>query len=144
MALPLTPNKNRQLRRYTMKANETPVEGGIALVEIASGTVVVAGADPALIAGFFTSPDPASLSFDPYPGDVLIWLAYPGSTFWMEGTSAPVAANVGNKYGIGVSSEVAIVDITDTTALRLLVEDIDTDWNLFEVSVLAANRQLQP
>ena len=144
MALPLTPNKQREIRRYPLKSGETPVEGGIALIEIASGTVVVAGADPALIAGFFTSPDPATLSFDPYSPDVLIWLAYPGSTFWMEGTSNPVQANVGNKFGIGVSVEVAIVDITDTVNTRLLVEDIDTDLNLFEVSVLAANRQLQP
>jgi len=142
MALPLTPNKNRQLRRYTMKVAETPVEGGIALVELASGTVVVAGADPALIAGFFATPDPASMTFDPYPLDVMIWLAYPGSTFWIEGTSAPVVGNIGNEYGIGVSAEVAIIDIADTTNKRLVVEDIDTDWGLFEVSVLDANRQL--
>lgn len=143
MALPCTPNKNRQLRRYTMKVGETPVEGGIVLLD-GSGLATVAGADPALIAGFFSSPDPASLSFDPYPLDVLIWLAYPGSTFWMEGSSNPVVADIGVKYDIGVSTEVAIVNKASVAAVRVFVEDIDTDWNLFEVSVLATNRQLQP
>ena len=139
--LPLTPNKNRQLRRYALASAETPVDGGIVLM--VAGEVTVAGADPAVILGFATAVEPASLTFDPYDGDVLVWVAYPGSTFWMVGTSNPVLANIGVQYGITVDTEVAQVDITDVVNTRLVVEDIDTDWNLFEVSVLAANRQLQ-
>ena len=139
--LPLTPNKNRQLRRYALASAETPVDGGIVL--LVAGEVTVAGADPAVILGFATAVEPSSLTFDPYDGDVLVWVAYPGSTFWMKGTSNPVLANIGVQYGITVVTEVAQIDITDTTNKRLVVEDIDTDWNLFEVSVLAANRQLQ-
>ena len=139
--LPLTPNKNRQLRRYALASAETPVDGGIVLM--VAGEVTVAGADPAVILGFATAVEPASLTFDPYDGDVLVWVAYPGSTFWMVGTSNPVLANIGVQYGITVDTEVAQVDITDVVNTRLVVEDIDTDWNLFEVSVLAAHRQLQ-
>lgn len=139
--LPPTPNKNRQLRRYQLTASETPVDGGIVL--LASGKVSVAGADPAAVLGFATAVEPSSLTFDPYNGEVLVWVAYPGSTFWMKGTSNPTVANIGVQYGITVVSEVAQVDITDTTNLVLVVEDIDTDWNMFEVSVLASVRQLQ-
>ena len=139
--LPLTPNKNRELRRYALASGETPVDGGIVL--LVAGEVTVAGADPAVVLGFATAVEPASLTFDPYDGDVLVWVAYPGSTFWMKGTSNPVLANIGVQYGITVDTEVAQVDITDVVNTRLVVEDIDTDWNLFEVSVLAANRQLQ-
>ena len=139
--LPPTPNKNRQLRRYGLASAETPVDGGIVL--LVAGLITVAGADPAVILGFATAVEPASLTFDPYDGDVLVWVAYPGSTFWLAGTSNPVEANIGVQYGLNVVTEVAQVDITDTTAKRIVVEDIDTDWNLFEVSILAANRQLQ-
>lgn len=139
--LPGTPNKNRQLRRYGLTASQTPVDGeGVLLV---SGLISVVGADPALILGFATAVEPDSLTFDPYDGDVLVWVAYPGSTFWLKGTSNPVVANVGAKFGITADTGVAQVDITDTVNTRLLVEDIDTDWNMFEVSILAANRQLQ-
>lgn len=137
----VTPNKNRQLRRYPMTAGQTPVEGEGVFLVVGAATVV--GADPAVILGFATAVEGASLTFDPYDGDLLIWVAYPGSTFWMTGSSNPVAANIGVQYGIGATAGVAEVDITDTVATRLVVEDIDTDWNLFEVSILAANRQLQ-
>ena len=140
--LPPTPNKNRQLRRYALASAETPVDGGVVL--LVAGEVTVAGVNPALILGFAVARDPTAMTFDPYGGDVMVWVAYPGSTFWMKGTSNPVAANIGVAFGINSDQvEVAQVDITDVTTTRLLVEDIDTDWNMFEVSVLAANRQLQ-
>lgn len=138
--LPLTPNQNRQLRRYQMTAGQTPVEGGIAL--LVSGKVSVAGADPAAVLGFFASAEGATLQFDPYSGDVMVWVAYPGSTFWIKGTSNPVVANIGVQYGVTVVTEVAQLDITEVTAKVFTVEDIDTDWNMFEVSVIDTVRQL--
>lgn len=139
--LPGTPNKNRQLRQYALASAETPVDGqGVFLV---AGEVTVVGTDPATVLGFATAVEPSSLGFDPYAGEVLVWVAYPGSTFWLKGTSAPVVANIGVQYGITAVSDVAQVDITDTTNLVVVVEDIDTDWNMFEVSILASVRQLQ-
>lgn len=139
--LPGTPNKNRQLRRYGLTAAQTPVDGQGVL--LASGLVSVIGVDPAAMLGFATAVEPDSLTFDPYNGDVLVWVAYPGSTFWLKGTSNPVVANIGVQYGITDDTGVAQVDITDTSNLVLVVEDIDTDWQMFEVSILASVRQLQ-
>jgi len=139
--LPLTPNKNPQLRQYQLTSGQTPVDGeGVVLV---SGKVSVVGADPTTMLGFATAVEPASLTFDPYNGEVLVHVAYPGSTFWIKGTSNPVVTNVGVSYGITAVTGVAQLDITETTTLVFVVEDIDTTWNMFEVSVLPAVAQLQ-
>ena len=47
------------------------------------------------------------------------------------------------QYGITAVSDVAQIDITETTNLVFVVEDVDLTWNLFEVSVLPAVAQLQ-
>lgn len=142
MALPAIPNKNVQIRRYPIASGETPEEGG--LVYLVAGEITVCGADPALIAGIYMSVLTADMDFDPYEGDGLVALAYSGSTFLMSGTSNPTAANIGEDYGVSYDANERVqVDITDTTAVRVNVEAIDTTRNLFEVSFLSANRQLE-
>ena len=139
--LPLTPNKNRQLRRYQLTAGQTPVDGECVL--LVAGKISVCGTDPTTVVGFATAVEPASLTFDPYDGEVLVWVAYPGATFWIVGTSNPVVANVGVQFGVTSVVGVAQLDITEVTTKVFVVEDIDTTWNLFEVSVLPGVAQLQ-
>lgn len=144
MALPAVPNKGRRIRRFPIATGETYVEGAPVLLD-ANGEITEAGADPATILGF--AAHDAELTFDPDPGFGLVYVAYPDSTFLMEGLDDPVAADVGDQFELAVDANgVAQVD-TAQVANRLLVEDIylrpGQTTGFYEVSVLAANRQFQ-
>ena len=136
------PNKNPQIRKYPLKSGQTTVEGDAVYLD-ASGDIVICGGDPATILGFQAHDYNANLEVDIYSGEVLVYVAAPGSTFWMEGTSNPSQNNEGQKYGIITTSGGVKVDLTDTTNTRLFVESVDTTRNLFEVSILPGNAQLQ-
>lgn len=145
MALPAIPNKGRRIRRFPLAAAETYVEGAVVLLD-AAGAVAEAGADPAVILGF--AAHDAVLTFNPDPGFVLIYVAYPDATFLLEGTRDPVAADVGDLRELAVDGAgVAQVDLTASTNNRFKIEDVyikpGSLAGLFEVSVLAANRQFQ-
>lgn len=144
MALPAIPNKGRRIRRFPVAAGETYVEGAPVLLD-ASGEITEAGADPAVILGF--AAHDAVLEFDPDPGFGLVYVAYPDSTFLMQGLDDPVAADVGDQFELAVDANgVAQVDTAQVNN-RLLVEDIYIQGagpgGLYEVSILAANRQFQ-
>lgn len=140
MALPAIPNKGRRIRRFPLEAAQTYVEGAPVLLN-ATGEVIEAGADPATILGF--AAHDAVMDFDPDEGFALVFVAYPVSTFWLQGLSDPVAADVGDQRELGIDADgVALVDDT-AVAPRFLIENVDLTRNLFEVSVLAANRQFQ-
>ncbi len=65
-----------------------------------------------------------------------------GQKFWMSGSTAPLAAHVGLMYGVVKDANgIWTVDITDTSATRVYVHQIDTVRSLFKVSVLVAFRQ---
>lgn len=145
MALPAIPNKGRRIRRFPLAAAQTYVEGAPVLLD-GAGAVAETGADPAVILGF--AAHGAVLTFDPDPGFVLVYVAYPDSTFLMEGTRDPLAADVGDLRELGVDGNgVAQVDLTAQIANRFKIEDIylkpGQTVGLYEVSVLAANRQFQ-
>lgn len=145
MAAPAVPNKGRRIRRFPLAAGETYVEG--APVLLTAGEITEAGANPAVILGFAAS-DAVLVELDPDPGFKLVYVAYPDSTFLVEGTADPAVANVGVAFDLDVDGNgVAEVDTASSAAARLLVEDIyikgDGPGGLFEVSVLAANRQFQ-
>lgn len=146
MALPTTPNKGRRVRRFPLEAAATFVDGAPVLLD-AAGEVIEAGADPATILGF-AAQDAVLVDLDPDPGFCLVFVAYPDSTFMMTGTADPVIADVGVAFDLDVDGDgVAEVDTGSSAAARLLVEDIYFQGvgpeGLFEVSVLAANRQFQ-
>ncbi len=146
MALSAVPNKGRRIRRFPLKAGETQVEGAPVLLD-ANGECIEAGADPAVILGF-AAHDVVLVELDPDPGFCLVYVAYPDSTFLMEGTdTTPVAGDVGEPRDLDVDANgVGTVALT-TAFTRLLIEDIyikgDGPGGIYEVSVLAANRQFQ-
>ncbi len=146
MALAAIPNKGRRIRRFPVKAAEAWVEGAILLLD-ANGELIEAAADPAAILGFAAHAIALAV-LDPDPGFALVYVAYPDSTFMMEGVdTTPVATDVGEAREVGIDANgVAIVDTTVVNT-RLTVEDIyikdPGPTGFYEVSVLAANRQFQ-
>ena len=146
MALPAIPNKGRRIRRFPLESAATYVEGAPVLLD-SSGEIIEAGADPAVILGF-AAHDAVLIELDPDPGFALVFVAYPDSTFFLEGADPnPVAADVGTEFELAVDGNgVAQVD-TISVASRLLVEDIYIKGagpaGFYEISILAANRQFQ-
>jgi hypothetical protein len=144
MAIPATPNRGRRIIRYPIADAETYVEG--APVVLVAGEITECAADPTEVLGLAATP--ATLEFDPYGGDGLVYVAYPDATFLMQGSTDPLPSHVGNVYGIGVDGDgVAFLDIADVTNLVLQVENIyivgDGPGGIFEVSFVGAVRQLQ-
>jgi hypothetical protein len=145
MALPAIPNTGRRIRRFPLQSAAAYVEGAPVLLD-ANGEIVEAGADPAVILGF-AAHDAVLLELDPDPGFALVFVAYPDSTFFLEGLADPIPGDVGENRDVGVDGNgVALVD-TASAAARLRIEDIYLKGvgptGFFEVSVLAANRQFQ-
>ena len=145
MALPAIPNTGRRIRRFPLESSATYVEGAVVLLD-GNGELVEAGADPAVILGF-AAHDAVLVELDPDPGFALVFVAYPDSTFFLEGLSDPIATDVGESRDVGVDGNgVALLDDA-SGASRLRVEDIFLKGvgptGFFEVSVLAANRQFQ-
>jgi hypothetical protein len=141
MALGAVPNKNTQIRHYAPAAGQAWVEG--AIIQLAAGEISEGGADPTPILGFAACDHPLT-PVDIYPTAKPVYVAAPGSTFWLEGSRAPLLTDEGVSYGLGVDGTgVAIVDATDTVATRVKVERVDLARNLWEVSVLNAHRILE-
>lgn len=114
---------------------------GAAVVLDGSQLVTECGADPALILGFAAHPAGKNI---PATKD-LIWKASEGQKFWMAGTSNPVYADNNVKFGIVKDANgIWTVDKTDVVNTRVYTHAIDTDRNLYLVSVLEANRQAAP
>lgn len=136
-AMAARPNLRKVIREYPLAAGASFIEG--AVVTLASGEVNEAGVDPAAILGIALHDAGA----DPDPTVVLVALATAETTFVMQGTSAPVAADEGVAYGIAKDADgIWVVDKTDVTATRVRVEAVYPDRGEFEVRVLAANRQI--
>jgi len=146
MALAAIPNKGRRIRRFPLEGAQTYVEGAPVLLD-ANGEITEAGADPATILGF-AAHDAVLAELDPDPGFALVFVAYPDSTFFLEGTDPdPVAGDVGEQRDLDVDGVgVGTVAIT-TAATRMTIEDIyvkgDGPAGFYEISILAANRQFQ-
>jgi len=141
--LPAIPNEGRIVRRYPLASGETPLEGGA--VYLVTGEITVCGADPATILGFAAHDYPGALEIDPYNGDMLVYVAGPDSTFWMQASTTPTDYSyVGTAYGVAheATTEVTYVDITDTTNTCVTVEDVDLTRGLVLVSILDSVRQL--
>ena len=142
--LPAVCEEGRTVRRYPLASGQSPLEG--AAVYLVTGEVTICGADPSVVMGFMLHDSPGSvLEIDPYNGDVLVAVAKPGSTFWVEGSTAPADYSaVGGTYGAAheATTEVTYLDLTETTANVFVVEDVDLVRGLYLCSILAATRQL--
>lgn len=131
MAFPAYPNLRQVIRPYPLADDAAFVEG--AAVVLDAGEVDECDADPTSILGFALHDAGA----DPDPTVMLVALATPESTFVLQGTSAPVAADEGVLYGLVKDSDgVWTVDKTDTTNVRVIVEKVYIDRAQFEVRVL--------
>lgn len=115
---------------------------GAAVVQNASEEIAECGADPASIYGFAAEAagtDPESSS------KILVNVAEEGRHFWGEGDNAPTMDDVNQTYGLAKDADGDwYVDGTDTTNTRVYVHNVDMERNLYEFSVLAANRQALP
>lgn len=142
MGYAAVPNKGRHVRRIALASGETPEEGQPVSLD-ASGEITAETADPSTVLGFMASINPNDMTFDPYEGDVLVYVARGDSTFWLKGTTDPTdKSDIGVRYGLTLGSDdEAQVDLTDTTNIVFVVEDVDLDRLLYEVSVVEAVRQ---
>lgn len=127
--------------KYTEAATQTFKLGAAVLLD-GSQNIAECGVDPAAILGFAAHPATKNI---PATED-LVWKASEGQKFWMSGTTAPVKANINVSYGITKDANgIWQLDTAKTAgSARLYVHNIDTDRNLYLVSVLAANRQAAP
>lgn len=130
-------NKGRHVMEYPLASGAAFTEG--AAVVLTAGELGECGADPALILGFALH-DAGAL---PHTSRCLVAVAKADTTYFLEGTAAPTAANIGASFGIAKDPGGQwIVDLADVTATRVRVEDVDLSRGLFEVSIIQANRQL--
>lgn len=139
---PAIANKGRILREFPLASGATYVDGAVLLVS--SQELNEAGTDPAVIAGFAPENAVYGSGDDFNPGRRLVCIAGAKSTFWIEGSTAPVeATHVGNSYGLTKDAGGQwYLDIAKTAAsARAIVLAVDTVRGLFEISILAANRQ---
>ncbi len=146
MAFPTIPNKGRRIRRFPLESAQTFLEGAPVLLD-GAGEVILAGADPATILGF-AAHNAVLAVLDPDPGFTLVYVAYPDSTFFMDGVdNTPVATDVGEARELAVDAGGRAQVDTTTVNTRLTIEDIYIQGagliGFYEVSVLAANRQFQ-
>jgi hypothetical protein len=131
------PHEGRSIRDYPLAGGAAFREG--AAVVLAAGVLGECGADPLIILGFALHAAGAG----PATSRCLVAKAKAGATFWMQGTRAPLATDVGVAYGIAKDGDGDwCVDATDTTATRLMTEAVDLTRNLWLVSILPANRQI--
>jgi hypothetical protein len=132
------PNVETRIREYPLPAGAAYLQGA-AVVLNAGGEAAECGADPALILGFALH----AAGADPNTTRMLVALAHATGTFFIQGSSNPVAADKGDSYGIAKDGDgIWVLDKTDAVATRLLIVDVDLTRNLYEVRVLTANRQL--
>lgn len=136
MKVPAFCNVGRCIREYDLASGQTFLEG--AAVVLANGEVSECSADPATVLGFALHDAGA----DPFNTKILVAVAKAHSTFFIEGDRAPTAADIGDVYGIAKDVDgIWHLDTTDTSNTRVEVVDVDLVRGLFEVEILAANRQ---
>lgn len=129
--------QGRRVKQYSLDSAAS-FNAGSAVLLNASEDIIEASADPAEILGFslFAAGDEIE------DGTMLVGVAHEGATFFMDGDSDPAKSDINQDYGIAKDADGDWhVDTSDTTNTVVHVEDVDTDRNLFEVSVLAGSRQ---
>lgn len=140
---PFTPawSAENNIRQFNEAAAQAFTLGAAVLLDGANN-VAECGADPAAILGFALHPATKNV------GGVtdLVALCVGNRKFWVSGTTNPVYADINVKYGITKQADsIWCLDHAKTGAsARVYVHAIDTDRNLFLVSVLQANQQIAP
>jgi hypothetical protein len=131
--------KDRRIVEYDLAAAQTFVKGA-AVVLNASEEVAECGADPAVVLGFAAEPagsNPESAS------KVLVCLAEGNRRFWIEGDNAPTMDDVNQTYGLAKDADgYWYVDGSESGALSCYVHTVDTERDLYEISILETVAQI--
>lgn len=131
--------KDRRIVEYDLAASQTFVKGA-AVVLNASEEVAECGADPASILGFAAEPagsNPESAS------KVLVCLCDNSRRFWIEGDNAPTMDDVNQVYGLAKDADgYWYLDGAEASALSVYVHNVDTERDLYEISVLTTVSQI--
>lgn len=137
-----------EVREYAVTAAETFQVNELVYMDVATGKILVCGADPALIAGLSGAAAAFGLGTQ-WPGNIYdgtkipVTLLRSDTKVFMSSTTTPLITHVGNSYGIARTSNIWQVDIGDTSATRVVVVDIfnTPQQEGFLVQFLAANLQ---
>lgn len=127
-----------RIKEYDLKSGETFLAGAAVVLD-GTPEVTECAADPAAVLGFSLQ----TAGNDPFPTKCLVAIAEPGALFWLAGDNDPTSADINAEYGIVKDSDgIWTVDGTDAVNTVVYVEDVDTNKNLYLVSILATVRQI--
>ena len=108
------------------------------------GEIIICGADPAAVLGIALGDFNGAAGYGMPSGitqvtgrsqEIPVALGTSDTIFAMKGSSAPVLTNIGDSFGVVLTSGIWTVDITDTTNKVVVVVDIDTDRADFFVKI---------
>ena len=124
--------------RYPLASGETFNAGDVVELDGSEDVAEVSGADPTPLLGIA-----AEVAADVVEaGFVMVYVFDGVNQMAIQGSSAPVKANINQVYGVIEDGDgIYTIDITDTTNTVFYVHDIDVNRELFFVTVLAADRQ---
>lgn len=123
------------VQRFTLKSGETFKRGDLVTID-SNEDVLECSGDPSSVLGV-AAEDAADVI---HSGYVNVWLAEGDTIFAMQGDNAPTADDVNQKYGVVDTSNVWLVDGTDTSNVVVHVQDIDTEQELYFVRFLPSVR----
>jgi hypothetical protein len=132
------PNECTDTREFAEDASATYTIGACVMLA-ADEEVEECGADPAAILGVALH----DAGTHPMPGRCLVAVASSEhQTYFFSGTRDPLLTDRNQKYGLVKDADNNwVVDLTDTTATRVYVKDVDLTRALYHVTILEANRQ---
>lgn len=124
------------LKRFPLATSETFIFGNLVVLD-ASGDIEECGADPAEITGMAAENAADVIE----PGYVMVYVATDDAYFAMEPSAGTITeAAIGEDYGVVLASSVWLLDLTDTSAVRMHVIGVDIPRNLAFVKVLSTVR----
>jgi hypothetical protein len=131
--------KDRRIVQYDLASGQTFTKGALVVLN-ASEEVAECGADPTSVLGIAAEPagsDPESAT------KILVCVAEANRRFWIEGDNAPTMDDVNQEYGAAKDSDgYWYLDGTETGTTVFYVHTVDTERNLYEVSILTDVAQI--
>lgn len=136
--MPAIPNTGRHIREYPKAAAATFVEGR--RLALTAGEVATTTGD---VLGFALHDSGA----DPDPSVVLVAVAKADSTFWVQGTRAPLLTDEGKVFDFVEDADgITIIETAAPAATpapsMVTVEKVDLARNMYEIRVNDLSRQI--
>lgn len=127
---------------YPAPAVTSPIVVGDIVRLTADVIEKVVDADPTNLLGVAKSHNTTAPRLEPVDATrILVEHFGDDVAFWFEGSRAPLSTDKGKSYGLVLSGGVWIVDLTDTTNIRVRVVDVDINRGAYFCVVLSAHRQ---